>query len=77
MSEQYGEQVRVERNAVKLRFRLGGITTVEVIEAQNFLDAQEKELQRARKARQDDVLPSEDELRRRFHLDDPEPGGEA
>jgi hypothetical protein len=73
MSEQ--DEARVKENAIKLRFRLGGLTTVEAIEAQNFLDAEAKELQRAKRARQEDVLPSEDELRRRLHLD--EPGGEA
>ena len=82
MSEQ--DETRVKANAVRLRFRLGGLTAAEVTEAQNWLATAAKALRPSGLSRmlarhELEPIPPEREakLRRRFHLDDPEPGGEA
>jgi len=76
MSEQ--DETRVKANAVRLRFRLGGLTGAEVVEAQTWLATAAKALRPRVLARHDiEPIPParEAELRRRFHLD--VPGGEA
>jgi len=71
MSEQ--EEDRIRKNAVRLRFRLGGLTGPEVIEAQNWLQAMAKTFMPPMLARHENgVKPippeREAELRKRFGI---------
>ena len=73
MSEQ--DEDRIRKNAVRLRFRLGGLTGPEVIEAQNWLQAMAKMFVPPMLARHEngngvEPIPPERaaELRRRFGI---------
>jgi len=77
MSEQ--EEDRIRKNAVRYRFRLGGLSAQDILEVQNFLASAAKKLVPPALARHTNgVKPippeREAELRKRFGIPQPQEG---